>query len=103
MWISKKEYEDIMFKLNAADEQISNWQRKYDECQRKYDEAHLFLRVEIANKTRFKCQYLERSSKTQKEQIGSLQKELDRYKKSYLDELQKRLELASRVRELEGE
>lgn len=96
MWISKKEYEDIMFKLNAAYEQISNWQRKYDE-------DHLFLKVEIANKTRFRRDYLEKNNKAQKEQIGSLQKELDRYKKLYLDELQKRLELANRVRELEGE
>lgn len=35
--------------------------------------------------------------------LGEKAKDADTYKKLYLDEMQKRLELADRVRELEGE
>lgn len=37
-----------------------------------------------------------------KSEKAKAQKEIDHYKQLYLDELQKRLELADRVRELEG-
>lgn len=37
------------------------------------------------------------------QEYSKVSKELKKYKKLYLDELQKRLELADRVRELEGE
>lgn len=102
MWISKKKFESLMFEFDAAKERAKFWENKYSNDKielRRNATSNVTHRLELY-KSRYEKQCEENATLTEK--YEALKAEVDNYKKCYLDELQKRLELADRVRGLEG-
>lgn len=105
MWISKKKWKELFdeqFKLrNNIDlyEAIEDALKKMEEN----NSSYICYLGKTGMLVSWSCyqELLSRADNAEHDYYKTKQ-ELDHYKQLYLDELQKRLELADRVRELEG-
>lgn len=87
MWISKDEWEQLQFELET-------------ERDRRYDLEDKYYTISSQRAKAMKAMLDE--ARELKKENAALKLQLEKYKKLYADELQKRLELAEKVREMEG-
>lgn len=99
MWISKSKWEQLKSKLKAQEDEI---ERQRDLLVDKQEEIYSWSR-RYYDKFSNKVEIMFRESKELKEANEALKAELEKYKKLYADELQKRLELADMVRIMDGD
>ena len=98
MWIRKDKWGQLKSKLEAQKAEIES-QRAMLEDQK----AEIYYwEDKYYSKFNDKVITMFADSKELKEANEALKTELEKYKKLYADELQKRLELAEKVREMEG-
>lgn len=98
MWISKSKFGQLKSKLEAQEDEI---ERQGALLVDKQEEIYSWSR-RYYDKFSNKVEIMFRESKELKEANEALKAELEKYKKLYADELQKRLELAEKVMEMEG-
>lgn len=84
MWISKSKWEQLQFELESERD------RRYDLEDRYYTISSQRAKIMLDE------------ARELKKENAALKSQLEKYKKLYADELQKRLELAEKVREMEG-
>lgn len=99
MWIGKSKWEQLKSKLEAQEDEI---ERQGALLVDKQEEIYSWSR-RYYDKFSNKVEIMFRESKELKEANEALKAELEKYKKLYADELQKRLELADMVRIMDGD
>lgn len=99
MWISKSKFGQLKSKLEAQEDEI---ERQRALLVDKQEEIYSWSR-RYYDKFSNKVEIMFRESKKLKEANEALKAEIEKYKKLYADELQKRLELADMVRIMDGD
>lgn len=96
MWISKKKWESLQFELYANTERTEYWEDKYQK-------DYMYIRVHAIQRVNQRIKTITEKKKMLEAENVELKKQMEHYKKLYLEEQHKRLELAEMVRKMEGE
>lgn len=93
MWISKKKWNRLQFELDTTTERADYWEDKYQK-------DHIYLRVHAVQRVNQRIKTITEKKKMLETENVELKKQMENYKKMYLDEQQKRLELDEMVRKM---